>query len=141
MLSASFVVMYSVMFFNVAEIGHIYLSLTRLYMTLLMVCPMALIMLFSMKGMYNDRKKNTILVIVIITLFVLSFIFLRTQTPIGDEQYMKAMISHHSSAILTSEEANIQDPEVRQLADDIIEIQKREIAQMENLLDKLENSK
>jgi uncharacterized protein (DUF305 family) len=66
------------------------------------------------------------------------FTALRTQTPVGDEQYMKAMIPHHSSAIMTSENANIQDPELRKLADDIIDAQKREIAQMKAILDRLD---
>jgi uncharacterized protein (DUF305 family) len=47
---------------------------------------------------------------------------------------MKAMIPHHSIAILTSERANITDPRVRKLADDIIKAQRREIGEMEGLI-------
>ena len=102
MLSISFVIMYAVMFLNVASEDHIYLSLSRLYMTLLMVSPMAIVMLFLMKMMYPDKKKNLIIYISSVVIFILSLTSLRTQTAVGDVQYMKAMIPHHSSAILTS---------------------------------------
>lgn len=48
--------------------------------------------------------------------------------------YMKAMISHHSIAILTSERANIEDARGWQLADEIIKAQRREIKEMEWLI-------
>ena len=71
-------------------------------------------------------------------LFSSALHLVRTQRPIvGDTLWMKAMIPHHSSAILTSENANIKDPEVRKLADGIIEAQKREIAEMKALIQKL----
>jgi len=73
-----------------------------------------------------------------VIVFITVLIFLRTQTFIGDRQYMKAMIPHHSSAILTSQEADLQDPEVQKLAKDIIEAQEREITLMKQLLDKTE---
>ena len=136
-LTISFVIMYAVMFFNVDKLDHIYLSTTRLYMTLLMVAPMALVMLGMMRKMYQDKKLNTIISISAVVVLIGAFVLLRTQTPIGDVQYMKAMIPHHSSAILTSQEATITDPEVRKLADEIIKAQKEEIAEMKRLLDKL----
>ncbi len=73
-----------------------------------------------------------------IVVFIVTLIALRAQTPIGDVQYMKAMIPHHSSAILTSERANIKDPEVKTLAEDIIKAQRKEIAEMEAFLNRLE---
>ncbi|MFC4871878.1 DUF305 domain-containing protein [Negadavirga shengliensis] len=138
MLTASFMIMYAVMYLNVDTVDHVYLSTTRLYMTSLMVAPMSLIMLTVMKGMYQNRKLNLLIVGASITVFVMAFILLRTQTPIGDKQYMKAMIPHHSSAILTSEEADIRDPEVKKLAEEIIKTQKEEIAQMKKILDRME---
>ncbi|GAB2798093.1 DUF305 domain-containing protein [Rhabdobacter roseus] len=138
MLAVSFVVMYSVMFLNVDSVDHIYLSLNRLYMTLLMVAPMAVFMLLFMGGMYKDKKINTAIYVVSISVFVGVFAMLRNQTLVGDVQYMKAMIPHHSSAILTSQNALIEDPEVRKLADDIIKAQEKEIAQMKAMLDRLE---
>lgn len=138
MLGASFLIMYAVMFLNVDRPDHIYLSTTRLYMTLLMVSPMALLMLAFMPGMYRNRRLNAIIITVSISVFMATFAFLRNQTLIGDIQYMKAMIPHHSSAILTSQNAHIQNPEVRKLADDIIRAQEREIAQMKEMLHRLE---
>jgi len=125
------------MFLNVADSGHIYLSLTRLYMTLLMITPMAILMLLIMKDMYQDKNKNILIFLSSITIFVLSLCFLRTQIFINDTNYMKAMISHHSSAILTSQKANIKDPEVKELSKQIIEAQIKEIEQMKNILNRI----
>jgi uncharacterized protein (DUF305 family) len=137
-MAISFIIMYGIMFLNVSETNHIYLSLTRTYMTLLMISTMAIVMLLMMGKMYSNKKINSFIIIISVLVFGLVFTALRTQTPVGDEQYMKAMIPHHSSAIMTSENANIQDPELRKLADDIIDAQKREIAQMKAILDRLD---
>lgn len=141
MLAVSFIIMYAVMFLNVFEANHIYLSTTRTYMTFLMVCPMAISMMLFMWGMYPNKKLNYGIMGVAGTLFVICLIGLRQQVPVQDEQWMKAMIPHHSSAILTSTNANISDPEARQLADDIIETQKEEIAQMKAMLQRLQDEK
>jgi hypothetical protein len=130
----SFLVMYSIMFINIVDIDHFYISLTRIYMAILMISLMAIIMLLMMGKMYPDKKTNNMIIINSIVLFGLVLTALRTQTPVGDEQYMKAMIPDHSSAIMTSEKANIQDPELRKLADDIIKAQKKEIAEMKAIL-------
>jgi hypothetical protein len=135
-LGLSFLVMYAVMFSNVAEVSHIYLNLNRLYMTILMVAPMALIMLGVMHGMYKDKKLNAIIVVVSLLATILAFVMLRNQSYVGDEAFIRSMIPHHSSAILVSEEARITDPELRKLADEIIRSQKKEIAEMEQLLKK-----
>lgn len=139
MLLASFVIMYGVMFLNVAETSHLYISLTRTYMTLLMVAPMTLLMLILMGGMYEDKKKNTFIAIGAVLVFVAALTGLRTQTPISDVQYMKAMIPHHSSAIMVSTHANLKDPEVKKLAEDIIVAQEKEIAQMKSVLARMES--
>ena len=137
MLLVSFVIMYSVMFLNVAKFEHIYLSTTRFYMAILMVAPMAIFMILMMGDMFKDKKKNKLIISLSIILFILVLVSLRTQTPIKDEQYIMAMIPHHSSAILTSREANLNDSEVQKLAEDIIETQEREISQMKEILERL----
>jgi len=137
MLAASFIIMYAVMFLNVAELNHIYLSLTRFYMALLMVAPMAVVMLCLMWKMYTSAKLNIAILIGSTAIFFLALIGLRTQTPIGDIQFMKAMIPHHSSAILTSENADITDPEVKALSEAIIETQVREINQMKEIINRM----
>lgn len=138
MLILSFFVMYAVMFLNVDQFDHIYLSLTRTYMSLLMVSAMALVMLGLMRHMYPDRSTNLLIVGGSIVVFALTLTLLRTQTPVGDVQYMKAMIPHHSSAIMVSRSANLQDPVVKKLSEGIIQSQEREIAEMKAALARLE---
>jgi hypothetical protein len=133
-LLLSYIIMYIVSFLNVAEFSHIDFALTRVYMVFLIVAPMAVLMIFFMKDMYKNEKMNNIIIIGSILIFIIALTFLRTQMFIGDEAYMRAMIPHHSSAILNSREANIQDPEVRELADEIIRSQEEEIAEMKKLL-------
>ena len=137
MLIISFIIMYAVMFLNVDKLNHIYFSYTRTYMSLLMVTPMALLMLLLMPAMYSDKKANKIISVSAIVVFVFALTALRSQSFISDEQYMKAMIPHHSSAILTSKNANIRDPEVRQLSDSIIKSQEEEISQMKFILKRM----
>lgn len=139
MMLVSFIMMYSIMFLNVFEIDHVMLSTTRTYMTLLMVAPMAISMLLFMWKMYKNKMLNYLIIISSVIIFVISLFGLRTQTPISDIQWMKAMIPHHSSAILTSTNANFKDPEVQQLANDIIQAQEKEIAEMKAMIKRLKN--
>lgn len=140
MLAISFVIMYTVMFLNVFSISHVYLSITRTYMALLMIAPMAVLMMLMMRKMYDNKRLNKVIMGISIIVFISVLILLRTQSPVEDEQYMKAMISHHSSAILTSENADIQDPELKQLAEQIIVTQEKEIKQMKGILDRFEKN-
>lgn len=137
MMILSFIIMYCVMFLNMDEASHFYISLTRIYMALLMVTSMAVVMMLIMGKMYPNKKINTTIIITGIILFALVLAGLRTQTPIGDVQYMKAMIPHHSSAIMTSKHADIKDPEVKKLSEGIITSQEKEIAEMKAILERL----
>lgn len=142
MLAGSFIAMYITMYLNTYQFDHVYFSLTRLYMTCLGIAAMALIMFFTMRKMYRNKKKNVSIVVGSILLFVTAFGLVRVQKPIvGDILWMKAMIPHHSIAILTSERADIKDPEVKQLAEDIIEAQRREIEEMKKMIERLQNQK
>ncbi len=142
MLGASFVTMYVTMYLNTYAIDHVYFSLTRFYMTCMGIATMAVIMLFFMLNMYKNKKKNIAILTACFVLFVTSLGLVRTQAPIvGDLLWMKAMIPHHSIAILTSERADIQNPEVKKLAEDIIAAQKKEIEQMKLLIKELKNEK
>ncbi|MBC6609288.1 DUF305 domain-containing protein [Hymenobacter sp. BT507] len=141
MLAISFVVMYVVMYLNVYTLDHVYFSLTRFYMTILMVTPMALIMLVFMRHMYQNKQRNLLIVVGSLVVFAAALTMVRSQTFVDDSRWMKAMIPHHSIAILTSERANLQDPEVRKLADNIIETQKREIGEMQQMLQRLQQEK
>ena len=142
MLGLSFIAMYCTMYLNTYAIDHVYFSMTRLYMACLGISVMGVIMFLVMKGMYTNRKKNVGILVGCGLLFSVALLLVRMQSPIiGDVLYMKGMIPHHSIAILTSERADIKDPEVRKLADDIIEAQKKEIEQMKNMIIRLENEK
>src|SRR5690606_25552729 len=119
MLAASFIAMYITMYLNTYQIDHVYFSLTRFYMSCLGIACMAVIMWFFMRKMYQNKKKNIAILLGSLVLFVSAHGLVRAQSPIiGDILWMKAMIPHHSIAILTSERADIKDPEVRKLADD-----------------------
>lgn len=142
MLGCSFVAMYVTMYFNTYALDHVYFSLTRLYMTCLGISAMAVIMLLFMLKMYKNRKKNIAILLGSITLFTAALFLVRAQKPIiGDILWMRAMIPHHSIAILTSERANIQDPEVKKLAEEIIKAQEKEIKEMKAMIKRLESEK
>ncbi|MAN29522.1 MULTISPECIES: DUF305 domain-containing protein [Mesonia] len=142
MLGLSFIAMYVTMYLNTYEIDHVYFSLTRFYMTCLGIACMAVIMWFFMRKMYQNKKKNIAILAGSAILFAGAFGLVRAQAPIiGDVLYMKAMIPHHSIAILTSKRADIKDPEVRKLADEIIKAQEKEIAEMKQYIKRLENKK
>ncbi|OWP64236.1 DUF305 domain-containing protein [Hymenobacter amundsenii] len=141
MLGVSFVIMYVVMYFNTYEFDHVYFSLTRFYMTVLMIASMAVVMLLFMLKMYPNKTRNGLIITGSISLFIASLLMVRAQTFVDDTLWMKAMIPHHSIAIMVSKRADIKDPEVRQLADDIIKAQEREIAEMKRMIARLEREK
>ena len=142
MLGLSFVAMYITMYLNTYTIDHVYFSLTRFYMVCLGISTMAVIMLLFMLKMYKNKKKNTTILVGILVLFISALGLVRAQAPIvGDILWLKGMIPHHSIAILTSERADIQDPEVKKLANAIIEAQRKEIEDMKAMIKRLENEK
>jgi len=137
-LLISFILMYTIMYLNVDEFSHVYLNMTRLYMTLLMVSAMALLMLGMMRMMYQNRKYNLMIAFCAVAVFLLALAGVRTQTGITDVQYMKGMIPHHSIAIMVSKKAHLKDPEVIRLSQSIITAQEKEIAQMKKALIRLD---
>ena len=140
MLACSFVAMYITMYLNTYEWDHVWFSLTRFYMVCLGIAAMALIMLSLMLNMYKNKKKNIAIYLGSLILFVSALGLVREQkSTVGDVLWMKAMIPHHSIAILTSKRADIKDPEAKKLAEEIIEAQLREIAQMKKIIYRLEN--
>ncbi|WP_026707622.1 DUF305 domain-containing protein [Flavobacterium frigidarium] len=142
MLGLSFVAMYITMYLNTYSIDHVYFSLTRFYMSCLGIAAMAVIMLSLMMGMYKNKKKNAAIFLGSVILFSSALFLVRTQKPIiGDVLWLKGMIPHHSIAIMTSERADIKDPEVKKLANDIIKAQKKEIQEMKLMIKRLENEK
>lgn len=138
MIVTSTVVMFGLMYLNTYAFAHVEYSQTRTWMAIVMGAVMALIMIGFMWSMYPNRKANLGIVAASIVVFAGALWLVRSQETVGDVPYMKAMIPHHSIAIMTSERAHIKDPEVRKLADGIIDAQVREIAQMKRYIARLE---
>ena len=138
MILSSTVLMFGLMYLNVYQPDHILFSQTRAYMALIMGASMAFLMLIFMLSMYTKRSINAAIFIGSAFVFIAALWLVRSQATVDDVSYMKAMIPHHSIAILTSERAHISDPRVRKLADDIASTQRREIAEMKALVEELE---
>jgi uncharacterized protein (DUF305 family) len=138
-IAISTVIMFGLMYLNTYQSDHIYFSQTRAYMALVMGATMAVIMLASMMKMYTNRRMNVGIFAGSVLIFTIALWLVRSQETVGDISWMKAMIPHHSIAILTSERAHITDPRVRKLADGIIETQRREITEMKALIDDIES--
>lgn len=138
MVGTATVIMFILKYFNVFQLDHIFFSETRAYMALMMGSVMAIVMLLFMWKMYTNKKMNFIILGVSAVLFAVSLGLMRSQATIEDTAWMKAMIPHHSIAILTSERANLSDPRVIELSEQIIQTQREEIAEMKRLLEDLE---
>lgn len=134
MILVASVLMFFLMYLNTYQFSHAWFSQTRMFMTFIMAGSMTLVMLFFMRDMYKDKRANLAIAICGIALIASGLWLVRSQITVGEIAWMKAMIPHHSIAILTSERANISDPRVRELAQNIIEAQRREISEMEALI-------
>lgn len=138
MIATSTVVMFGLMYLNTYRFDHVFFSETRVYMAFVMGATMSVIMLLFMLGMYDNKKLNAGILIGSVAVLAAALWLVRSQTTVEDVSYMRAMIPHHSIAIMTSERANISDPRVRELADGIIASQRREIREMKALILELE---
>jgi len=119
MIATSTIAMFRLMYLNTYSIDHVYFSETRAWMALYMGAVMAVVMLAFMLGMYSNRSANIAIFAGAAVFFAAGLFLVRSQETVGDAAYMRAMIPHHSIAILTSERANITDSRVRTLADAI----------------------
>jgi uncharacterized protein (DUF305 family) len=138
MILTSTVVMYGLMYLNTYAFEHVFWSETRAWMAVVMGATMAVVMLGYMWSMYQVRVLNFAIIGAAVAGFALSLWLVLSQATVDDVEYMKAMIPHHSIAIMTSKRAQITDPRVRKLADEIIAAQEREIAEMKYLSADLE---
>lgn len=141
MIVTSTIIMFGLMYLNTYQLDHVFFSETRAYMALVMGTTMAVIMLGFMLKMYTNWRVNIGILVGSVVVFSLALWLVRSQKTVEDISWMKAMIPHHSIAILTSERAHISDPRVRKLADSIIEAQRKEIEEMKALIKDLENKK
>lgn len=128
------VIMFLLTYTMIASLDHFYANINRVYMAVLMVSPMVIIMLVAMPSMFANSGLNRALIAGFAVLFAVVFILTRTQTPVGNRQFLRSMIPHHSSAILMCEEASITDPDISKLCDQIVRSQRQEIAEMQSLL-------
>jgi uncharacterized membrane protein YjfL (UPF0719 family) len=134
-----FFIMYALVFAPVNALDDIKLfNLRNLYKALIMVTPMIILMLVLMNDMFQNKKINNFLYWASAIAFVLTFFFIRQQVFVGDEQFIKSMIPHHSSAITMCQEASLTDVQLRNLCSEIIASQQREIDEMNMILDRLE---
>jgi uncharacterized protein (DUF305 family) len=134
MTAISGVVMFLVMYLMIDTLADFRFNLNTLYMTAAMLAPMAIIMVAMMGHMYGDKRLNGLIYAVSALVFVTSVAFVRTQTTIGDRDFLTSMIPHHSGAILMCREASLTDPEIIALCREITVSQRREIEQMNRLL-------
>ncbi len=141
MIATSTLVMFGLMYLNTYQMDHVFFSETRAYMALVMGATMAVVMLSFMWSMYKDRRVNLGIIGGSVIVFAAVLWLVRSQATVDDVSYMRAMIPHHSIAILTSERARITDPRVRKLADEIIEAQRREIDEMKALIADIERAR
>ncbi len=140
MILTSMAVMFGIKYLTTYEASHVYWSQTRFYMLMVMGAAMAVVMLLFMQNMYQNKKANYAIIAISALVFSTFLYLTRTQNTIADQRWMKAMIPHHSIAILTSKRANIKDIRVQELADAIIKAQEKEIREMQWLLDDIEKN-
>ena len=138
MIATSTIIMFGLMYLNTYAFEHVYWSETRAYMAMIMGATMAIVMMAFMLGMYDRKRISAAIFAVAVLIFAGSLYMVRSQASVDQVDWMKAMIPHHSIAILTSERAELTDPRVRELADEIIQAQRREIDEMKTLIAELD---
>jgi len=132
------VAMYILMYAMVNTFANAYPNHNQFYMAALMASPMLLLELLLMGSMYPNKKRNAGIMVAGLLLLVGSFFFIRQQTAIADEQFLRSMIPHHAGAILMCNEASIQDPQIKELCGNILSSQQAEIDWMRQKLNTLE---
>lgn len=137
MAALHFPIMYAVMYVMVYSADEVYFNLNSFYMAALMVAPMVILMPLTMHHMYHDKKRNVLVYAISSALLIVFFLFTRQQTFVGDKEFLRSMIPHHSGAVLMCERSKIKDSEIMALCEEIIKGQKAEIEQMKRILDRL----
>ena len=133
----SFVAMYILMYSMVNVFGNVYPSINHFYMAGLMTAPMVILEMLLMGMMYKNKRINLAIIAVAIVALIGFFLTIRYQAAVSDEEFLKSMIPHHAGAILMCEKAEIADPEIQQLCQNILSGQQEEIEQMKRILERL----
>lgn len=137
-LIASLIIMYVAMFAMIWGWGEFIQNVNFFYMALVMWAPMSAVMLLTMKGMYANKRINLVLNALFALALVGSFYAIRAQSLVGDRQFLRSMIPHHSGAILMCERSKLGDPEIQGLCGQIVHGQKQEIDQMKAIMARLD---
>jgi uncharacterized protein (DUF305 family) len=138
MMILSFAAMYTLMYAMVDKLEDVYANGNQAYMAALMTAPMALFELLLMGAMYRNRAANAAIIVASVLVLAGAWLAIRQQAAIGDVQFVRSMIPHHSGAILMCREAAIEDAELRRLCEGIAAGQQAEIDQMRAVLARLE---
>jgi hypothetical protein len=141
MATLSFISMYILMYSMVDTTNSLYNNINQVYMAALMTAPMVIFEIVLMRSMFKKNKLNILIITISVIVLVASFVFIREQIAVNDEQFIASMIPHHSSAILMCEQADIQDPELKELCEEIISNQQAEIDQMKKILQRLNENR
>ena len=137
-ITVHFFIMWALTYSGVYAWDHTFVNLNRFYMAVLMVAPMVVVMLLAMRHMFENKRLNIALYVGSVALFVVAFGAIQNQWAVGDKQLSRSMIPHHSIAIKTCLKAQLDDPETVKLCDEIVKAQREEIAQMRNILERLD---
>ena len=127
MIILSFIAMFTLMYSMVDKIENVTININQFYMAALMTAPMIIIEMALMGNMYMNKKLNLLIMAVSAVVLVACFLFIRNQTGVSDKQFLKSMIPHHAAALLMAKEADIKDPEIKTLINNIISSQQKEI--------------
>ncbi|HKO60629.1 MAG TPA: DUF305 domain-containing protein [Pyrinomonadaceae bacterium] len=137
MIGLHFIAMYVFMYAMVNVFDNVFNSFNQVYMAALMTASMVLIELPLMSSMYTSKKLNTVILAVGIVALIGSFMMIRKQTLVSDQQFLRSMIPHHAGAILMCKQASIQDAEIQELCKQIVSGQQGEIDLMKRKLTEL----
>ena len=135
----SFISMYILMYSMVNTWDNVFNNVNQVYMAATMTAPMVVFELLLMGSMYRNKRLNAAIIAGSVIGLIIFFMFIRQQTAVQDEQFIRSMIPHHSGAILMCEEATLQDAELATLCDSIIQAQQEEIDQMKAIMESLQN--
>jgi uncharacterized protein (DUF305 family) len=138
MILLSFIAMYTLMYSMVDSFDNVFHNVNQVYMAALMTAPMMIIEMILMGSMYKNKTRNRSIIFISIAVGILCFWMIRKQTAVSDEQFLRSMIPHHAGAVLMVEETELNDPEIQELARNIISSQQKEIAFMKAKLKQLE---
>jgi uncharacterized protein (DUF305 family) len=137
-ITVHFFIMWALTYSGVYALDHVFVNLNRFYMAVLMVAPMVIVMLVAMRHMFENKRLNIALHALSAVVFIATFAALQNQWAVGDKQLSRSMIPHHSVAIKTCERAQLEDPETVELCEKIVKTQREEIAQMRDILERLD---